>query len=111
MFSKVQGLAIDSRGIIDGMTQKWWVGDCNQDQNNKIQKFMVYSSSNVHLRDLKFKDSPKIHFEIAWSTHVQVKHGNFAPGDSPNTNGIHVSASRHVVIQNCTIAIGDDCVL
>ena len=33
-----------------------------------------------------------------------------APGDSPNTNGIHVSASRHVVIQNWKIATGDDCV-
>ena len=33
-----------------------------------------------------------------------------SPRDSPNTNGIHVSASRHVVIQNCKIATGDDCV-
>ena len=33
-----------------------------------------------------------------------------APGDSPNTNGIHVSASRDVVIQNFTIATRDYCV-
>lgn len=115
MFSKVQGLTINGGGIIDGTGQKWWDGDCDRDQNhmclNIPTAFVVYSSSNVHLRDLKFRDSPKSHIEIAMSTHVQVENLEIvAPGDSPNTDGIHIYASQHVVIQNCTIATGDDCI-
>lgn len=115
MFSKVQGLTINGGGIIDGTGQKWWDGDCNRDQNHICQSvptaFMIYSSSNVHLSDLKFQDSPKIHVEIAQSTHVQVENLEIvAPGNSPNTDGIHIYASQHVIIHNCTIATGDDCV-
>ncbi|EPS63215.1 hypothetical protein M569_11572, partial [Genlisea aurea] len=33
-----------------------------------------------------------------------------APETSPNTDGIHVSASQNVHISNCTIATGDDCI-
>jgi len=114
-FSKVQGLTIHGGGIIDGSGEKWWAGSCSRDTShmclNVPTAFVLYSSSNVHLRDLTFQNSPKIHVQIALSTHVQVENLQIvAPGDSPNTDGIHVSISEHVRIQNCTIATGDDCI-
>ncbi|PNY17479.1 polygalacturonase QRT2-like protein [Trifolium pratense] len=33
-----------------------------------------------------------------------------APGHSPNTDGIHVTHSQNVVISNCIIGTGDDCI-
>ncbi|KDO74904.1 hypothetical protein CISIN_1g046693mg [Citrus sinensis] len=33
-----------------------------------------------------------------------------APGNSPNTDGIHVQLSTNVKIMNCTIKTGDDCI-
>lgn len=33
-----------------------------------------------------------------------------APGDSPNTDGIHVAVSQNIIIQNSFIGTGDDCV-
>ncbi|KAE8038574.1 hypothetical protein FH972_011071 [Carpinus fangiana] len=33
-----------------------------------------------------------------------------APGHSPNTDGIHVTETQNIHIQNCTIRTGDDCI-
>lgn len=32
------------------------------------------------------------------------------PGDSPNTNGIHITGSTSVALQDCKIGTGDDCI-
>ncbi|XP_073296103.1 polygalacturonase At1g48100-like [Primulina huaijiensis] len=43
----------------------------------------------------------------------QVKVFNFtvsSPGNSPNTDGIHLSRCQHVDIHNSTLACGDDCI-
>ncbi|KAG7014247.1 hypothetical protein SDJN02_24422, partial [Cucurbita argyrosperma subsp. argyrosperma] len=34
----------------------------------------------------------------------------YAPGNSPNTDGIHVTATQIILIQNCLIMTGDDCI-
>nr|ACN40008.1 unknown [Picea sitchensis] len=114
-FSKVQGLTIHGGGIIDGSGEKWWAGSCSRDQNKVCLSvpfaFVVNSSSNVHLRDLTFQNSQKFHVVISLSKHVEVENLQIvAPGDSPNTDGIHIFTSEHVMIRNCTIATGDDCV-
>ena len=72
-----------------------------------IQAMTVYSSANVILRNLTFRNSQQIHIEISCSTNVQVEALQIvAPEDSPNTDGIHVANSQHVVIQNSTIRTG-----
>jgi polygalacturonase len=60
----------------------------------------VYSSANVILRNLTFRNSQQIQIEISCSTNVQVESLQIVvPEDSPNTDGIHVANSQHVVIQ------------
>nr|XP_019702562.1 polygalacturonase-2-like [Elaeis guineensis] len=34
----------------------------------------------------------------------------WAPGDSPNTDALHIAGSQFVEFTNCTVGIGDDCV-
>ncbi|KAH9774534.1 polygalacturonase QRT2 [Citrus sinensis] len=33
-----------------------------------------------------------------------------APGNSPNTDGIHVTGTQNILIKNCVIRTGDDCI-
>jgi polygalacturonase len=52
-----------------------------------------------------------MHIAIIESSGVNVWGLNItAPGNSPNTDGVHVERSQGVQITNSTIGTGDDCV-
>lgn len=52
-----------------------------------------------------------MNFIIARSNSVRVsKVMVSSPGDSPNTDGIHITGSTNVILQDCKIGTGDDCV-
>jgi polygalacturonase len=73
---------------------------------------MLFSfCEDVTLRDLTFQNSPGVHIKLFASINVEV--GNLqisSPEDSPNTDGINIASSQHVVIRSSTIGTGDDCV-
>ncbi|GMJ04196.1 hypothetical protein like AT1G70500 [Hibiscus trionum] len=50
---------------------------------------------------IAFESSTSIH-----ASHLRIK----APGNSPNTDGIHIQRSTNVTIHNTTIQTGDDCI-
>ncbi|KAF6149815.1 hypothetical protein GIB67_010889 [Kingdonia uniflora] len=51
------------------------------------------------------------HINILGCNEITLDHVTVtAPGDCPNTNGIHMGDSTKVTITNCIIATGDDCV-
>ena len=64
------------------------------------------------MRDVKLVNSKGFHMKItANSQNFTVDNVTItAPGDSPNTDGIHISKSTKVNITNSVIGTGDDCV-
>jgi polygalacturonase len=63
------------------------------------------------VRNLNVKNSQQIH--ITFKNCFGVEASNLvvtAPEHSPNTDGIHITASTFVVVQNSVIGTGDDCV-
>lgn len=67
--------------------------------------------SNVQLQSISFVDSKFFHILIGQSAGITIKNITItAPGDSPNTDGIHIGDSADVRIIDSTIGCGDDCI-
>ncbi|CAN6976352.1 unnamed protein product [Brassica rapa subsp. trilocularis] len=114
-FSKLEGVVFQGNGVIDGSGSKWWAASCKKNKSNPCKSaptaLTIESSSGVKVSGLTIQNSQQMNFIIARSDSVRVsKVMVSSPGDSPNTDGIHITGSTNVVLQDCKIGTGDDCV-
>ncbi|XP_031500612.1 probable polygalacturonase At1g80170 [Nymphaea colorata] len=114
-FSGLRGVIFQGGGLINGSGHNWWASSCKIDKTKPCRPaptaFTIDSSSAVWVRSLNLKDSQQIHFTVSRSQVVRVSELNVqAPHNSPNTDGIHISDSTNIVIQNSKIGTGDDCI-
>ncbi|TYH01055.1 hypothetical protein ES288_A09G026900v1 [Gossypium darwinii] len=106
-FKNFDGLHIQGSGTINGQGDNWWKLSCKDNQKG----FMIGHSKNVDIKGLTFEDSPKMHIAFEDSTSIHATQLTIkAPGNSPNTDGIHIQRSTNVSIHNTTIQTGDDCI-
>ncbi|KAF3783964.1 putative polygalacturonase [Nymphaea thermarum] len=130
-FKNIQGLTISGDGTINGHGSTWWAKSCKTDPHNiilttslKIFKYMklkdwfrwvqaitISGCTYVRISNLSLVNSQKMHVNIQHSSNVLISNVTIlAPGNSPNTDGIHLHASQNVHIDQCTIRTGDDCI-
>ncbi|KAJ6301333.1 hypothetical protein OIU77_015607 [Salix suchowensis] len=114
-FSKLNGVVFQGKGVIDGSGSKWWASSCKTNKTNPCRgapsALTIDSSSSVTVKGLTIKNSQQMHFVISKSASVRISQVSVsAPGDSPNTDGIHITQSTNVVLQDCKIGTGDDCI-
>ncbi|GER34222.1 pectin lyase-like superfamily protein [Striga asiatica] len=108
VFNNLTNVVIQGHGVINGMGGEWWENSCKK---NKANALTIESSSVVRVKGLQIENGQQMNFIIARSNLVRVFGLKVtAPGDSPNTDGIHITGSTNVVLQNCKIGTGDDCV-
>ncbi|CAM8999389.1 unnamed protein product [Rhodiola kirilowii] len=81
LFSAVKGLIVDGSGGFDGQGATWW---------------------GEHSQGVRFKRSS----DGANISGIHIE----APADSPNTDGIGISSTQDLVIENSFIGTGDDCI-
>ncbi|XP_071727464.1 probable polygalacturonase At3g15720 [Rutidosis leptorrhynchoides] len=111
VFSSINGLTINGPGRIDGQGSIWW-GDQPLSRKCERPTALHFTHCNsLRLRGTTHINSPNLHISLVNCQHVDI--GNLhiiAPGDSPNTDGIDLSASKHIAIHDTHISTGDDCV-
>ena len=79
---------------------------CKHEQNIRFD-FVT----NSIVRNIKSKDSKFFHINVMGCKNLQIQHVSItAPGDSPNTDGIHIGCSSKITITNANIGTGDDCI-
>jgi polygalacturonase len=130
----LENISITGRGTIDGQGAKWWdalhatsamrrkMGLHEREQENPADAPLKYSGrphminlydcKHVLISGITVQNSP------AWNIHpvrcddvvidgVKI----WAPANSPNTDGIDPDSCKNVRISNCTISVGDDCIV
>ncbi|XP_027081032.2 probable polygalacturonase At3g15720 [Coffea arabica] len=107
-FSDIPGLVLEGSGVIDGRGSPWWKNVSLGILKNALH---IHKCDGLQLRGLHHVNSPKSHISINKCNGVSISGLNIlAPENSPNTDGIDVSESTHVLISDSIIQTGDDCV-
>ncbi|CAL0304896.1 unnamed protein product [Lupinus luteus] len=109
-FYNIKGLVINGGGVIEGQGDSWWSCKSNRKCDRPIALSIIHCP-HLKLVGLTSKNSQRNHFSInhcngSFISDLRI----YAPGNSPNTDGVHISESAHIVIQNSHIQTGDDCV-
>ncbi|CAJ2661351.1 probable polygalacturonase At1g80170 isoform X1 [Trifolium pratense] len=114
-FHGVNHLSVDGGGKIDGMGQDWWSRSCKHNYTNPCKPaptaVTFHRCKNLKVRNLMLINSQKMHMAFTSCRRVVASHLRvLAPASSPNTDGIHISATTGVVISRSVIRTGDDCI-
>ncbi|KAL8129190.1 hypothetical protein V2J09_018345 [Rumex salicifolius] len=108
LFKGLQDLTVSGGGTIDGNGAIWWKNSCKTDPSLAMT---FEDCGNVVVGQIMYRNAQQMH--LTFENCVNVRAYNLvisSPGDSPNTDGIHVSGSKNVVIQRSVIRTGDDCI-
>ncbi|RZB60680.1 Polygalacturonase [Glycine soja] len=72
-----------------------------------LRALRFYGSDGVTVTCITIQNSQQTHLKFDSCTNVQVSGISVSsPGDSPNTDGIHLQNSQNVVIYSSTLACG-----
>ncbi|TXG70441.1 hypothetical protein EZV62_005376 [Acer yangbiense] len=117
VFDNVDNLMVQGggSGTINGNGNIWWQHSC------KIHKSLpckhaptaltFYENKNLIVENLNIQDAQQMHVSFKKCTYVLASNLTItAPEHSPNTDGIHVTNTKHIYITNSTIGTGDDCI-
>jgi polygalacturonase len=113
-------IAISGEGTIDGNGEAWWQRVRNAREKDRLHwddaaprpHLIVFDRcQRARLSGVTLTRSPMFHFVPSFCEDVTVDGITiFSPPNSPNTDGIDPSQTKRMLIANCKIDTGDDCV-
>ncbi|XP_062173708.1 polygalacturonase-like [Alnus glutinosa] len=115
LFENIQNFTVEGGGTIDGNGRKWWKNSCKVNKTlpctNAPTAVTFLNCNNLRVANLRIKNAQQMH--LTFQKCVNVNASNLvitAPWYSPNTDGIHVTETQNIKIQNSVIRTGDDCI-
>ncbi|KAJ4820110.1 Pectin lyase-like superfamily protein [Rhynchospora pubera] len=114
-FKNVRHLTVKGGGELDGSGQIWWQNSCKINKSapclDAPTALVFHRCEKLRVSDLTIRDSQKFHVVFSKCANVKAFHLTIrAPQWSPNTDGIHVTGTQDIMIFNCFIGTGDDCI-
>ncbi|CAN6551891.1 unnamed protein product [Malus baccata var. baccata] len=112
-FEHINMLTLYGGGTFDGQgALAWKLNDCNKNKDCKSiainMRFNFVTNSTI--QDITSLDTKNFHVNIFGCHNVTFQHVNVtAPGESINTDGIHIGRSTGINITDAHIGTGDDC--
>jgi polygalacturonase len=115
---QLEDITITGPGTIDGSGARWWGPAREAKRTNTLNpgytlprpKLIVLNKCrNVRVTQVTLMNSPCFHLVPSDCENVVIDGVTItAPADSPNTDAIDPSASRHVLISHCRLDVRDD---
>ncbi|KAL5124402.1 Polygalacturonase [Glycine soja] len=114
-FDSVEKLSVKGGGTIHGNGNIWWQNSCKVNEKLPCKDaptaLTFYKCNDLTVEDLTIKNGQKMQVSFQDSENVKVSGLTVtAPGDSPNTDGIHVTNTQNIQISSSVIGTGDDCI-
>ncbi|KAL0433971.1 UNVERIFIED_CONTAM: Exopolygalacturonase [Sesamum latifolium] len=113
-FSHIDGLVLTGGGTIDGQGNSLWkYNDCktNRDCVHLAASIYINKVSNGMMSSMHLINSMGFHMHVTNCRMIKLQGLTIsAPGDSPNTDGLHISKSNMVKVSESVIKTGDDCI-
>ncbi|XP_043725999.1 probable polygalacturonase At1g80170 [Telopea speciosissima] len=114
-FHNLNHLIVEGGGTINGMGQEWWSRSCKINTTNPCRHaptaIAFHLCQNLKVRNIMTINSQQMHIAFTNCSRVVASHLIvLAPVGSPNTDGIHISASTNVQVKDTVIGTGDDCI-
>ncbi|KAL3754399.1 hypothetical protein ACJRO7_001607 [Eucalyptus globulus] len=114
VFRGVDLLTLSGSGTFDGQGKTAWTkNDCNLKTDCVTLPINIRfdSVTNGMVKDITSLDSKQFHVNVLNCKNLTFQHVTItAPGDSPNTDGIHIGRSTGINIIDTGIKTGDDCI-
>ncbi|MFM2081950.1 MAG: hypothetical protein RL380_641 [Verrucomicrobiota bacterium] len=108
-------VGIAGQGTIDGAGAKWWepvkaAKKSGTPESRKRPRLVVLSRCvGVRISGVTLRNSPSFHLVPSDCEDMVIEGIKIlAPADSPNTDAIDPSTTRHLVIRDCVLDVGDD---
>ena len=78
----------------------------------RVRNMLVSNSTNIEIKDMKFKDSGFWNLHILYSNNIKIDHINVISDNenAPSTDGIDIDSSHNVLITNSYLSTNDDSV-
>ncbi|KAL8147272.1 polygalacturonase-like [Apium graveolens] len=115
MFENIKNLVVGGGGVIDGNGKIWWENSCKIDESKPCTDaptaLTFYRVKQLTVKDLKIENAQQI--QVSFERCVNVVASDLrvtAPGDSPNTDGVHITRTENMQLSSSVIETGDDCV-
>ncbi|XXG58582.1 hypothetical protein AAC387_Pa04g0861 [Persea americana] len=113
-FGSIDGLTITGTGVFDGQGASiWHLNNCQQNEKCKLLPTNVkfISMTNTVIDGITSLNSKNFNFGVVECKNFKAINFKVTnPGDSPNTDGMHVERCSDVTIEGAQIGTGDDCI-
>nr|TKS07552.1 hypothetical protein D5086_0000112030 [Populus alba] len=113
-FGYVDKFTLSGSGTFDGQGKAAWSkSTCQKDKDCDSLPMNIRFDfiTNALVRDITSRDSKNFHVNVLGCRNLTFQHFTVsAPGESVNTDGIHIGRSTGIYIIDSKIGTGDDCI-